>query len=107
MDRLVFIRPPGMLCSFAQICFATRSDFNHAKFPRKKTARSRNRAIPSVRIIVLGMLASFLIGGAVLLIRLLFHPARLERRIYHLFDRRRRVFVRGGARLLLSRPQTR
>ncbi len=68
----LFLFAAGMLCSFAQICFATRSDFNHAKFSTEEDGEIKESGNTVSTIIVLGMLASFLIGGAVLLIRMLF-----------------------------------
>lgn len=68
----LFLFAAGMLCSFAQICFATRSDFNHAKFSTEEDGEIKVSGNTVSTIIVLGMLASFLIGGAVLLIRMLF-----------------------------------
>lgn len=68
----LFILLGGLLCSFAQICFATRYDFNHAKFSTEEDGEIKESGNTVSVIMVVGMLSSFLIGGSVLLIRLLF-----------------------------------
>ncbi len=67
---LIFVS--GLLCSFAQICFATRYDFNHAKFSTEEDGEIKESGSTVSVIIVLGMITSFLIGGSVLMIRLMF-----------------------------------
>ncbi len=68
----IFIFVSGLLCSFAQICFATRYDFNHAKFSTEEDGEIKESGNTVSTIIVLGMVIAFLIGGSVLLMRLLF-----------------------------------
>ncbi len=68
----LFILLGGLLCSFAQICFATRYDFNHAKFSTEEDGEIKESGNTVSVIIVVGMVSSFVIGGSVLLIRLLF-----------------------------------
>lgn len=70
--QALFILLGGLLCSFAQICFATRYDFNHAKFSTEEDGEIKESGNTVSVIMVVGMLSSFLIGGSVLLIRLLF-----------------------------------
>lgn len=62
----------GLLCSFAQICFATRYDFNHAKFSTEEDGEIKESGNTVSAIIVLGMITAFVIGGSVLLMRLMF-----------------------------------
>ncbi len=67
-----FVLLGGLLCGFAQICFATRYDFNHAKFSTEEDGEIKESGNTVSAIIVIGMVTSFLIGGSVLLLRLLF-----------------------------------
>ncbi len=67
---LIFVS--GLLCSFAQICFATRYDFNHAKFSTEEDGEIKESGNTVSVIIVIGMVTAFLIGGSVLLMRLMF-----------------------------------
>ncbi len=68
----LFIFLGGVLCSFAQICFATRYDFNHAKFSTEEDGEIKESGNTVSAVIVLGMAVSFLVGGSVLLLRLVF-----------------------------------
>ncbi len=67
----LFVFAVGVLFSFAQICFATRYDFAHARFSTEEDCEIRESGNTVSTIIALGMLLSFLIGGIVLLVRLL------------------------------------
>ncbi len=69
--QAAFLFVGGLLCSFAQICFATRYDFNHAKFSTEEDGEIKESGNTASTIIVLGMLLAFLTGGSVLLLRLL------------------------------------
>lgn len=68
----LFIFAVGLLCSFAQICFATRYDFNHARFSNDVDGEIIESGNTASTIIVLGIIASFLIGGSVLAMRMIF-----------------------------------
>lgn len=70
--QALFILLGGLLCSFAQICFATRYDFNHAKFSTEEDGEIKESGNTVSVIIVIGMFTSFVIGGSVLIMRLLF-----------------------------------
>ncbi len=73
-----FIFLGGVICSFAQICFATRYDFNHAKFSTEEDGEIKESGNTVSVIIVLGMVVSFLVGGSVLLLRLIFSLRLVE-----------------------------
>ncbi len=66
-----FIFAIGTVFSFAQICFATRYDFNHARFSSEEDGEIKESGSTVSTIIVLGMLFAFLIGGVVLIARIL------------------------------------
>ncbi len=65
-----FVFGIGVVFSFAQICFATRYDFNHASFSTEDDGEIKESGNTVSAIIVLGMVVSFLIGGVVLVVRL-------------------------------------
>lgn len=67
----LFIFAIGSLFSFAQICFATRYDFNHARFSSEDDGEIKETGSTVSAIIVLGMLFAFLIGGVVLIGRIM------------------------------------
>ena len=70
--QALFILLGGLLCGFAQVCFATRYDFNHAKFSTEEDGEIKESGNTVSVIIVVGMFSSFVIGGSVLLMRLMF-----------------------------------
>lgn len=67
----LFIFGIGSIFSFAQICFATRYDFNHAHFSTEDDGEIKESGNTVSTIIVLGMVMAFLIGGAVLIVRMM------------------------------------
>lgn len=67
----LFIFAVGVVFSFGQICFATRYDFNHARFSTEEDGEIKESGGTVSSIIVLGMVVAFLIGGVVLIIRML------------------------------------
>lgn len=56
-----FICVVGVLMGEAQICFATRYDFNHPVFSQDSLVNENNRALPVV--IACGLLAALVFGG--------------------------------------------
>ena len=66
----VFLFFAGVLCGFAQVCVATKIDFIHPKFSTEPDGEIRESGNTVSTVIVLGLIASFLIGGAVLLVRM-------------------------------------
>ncbi len=72
VSAAAFVFLIGVVFSFAQICFATRYDFNHARFSTEDDGEIKESGSTVSTIIVLGMLLAFLIGGSVLLIKLLY-----------------------------------
>ena len=73
-----FIFVVGTLFCFVYICVATRYDFNHARFSTEDDAEIKESDNVVSALIVLGLLSSVLVGGAVFVTRvlmLLFHSA--------------------------------
>ncbi len=68
----LFVFGIGTVFSFAQICFATRYDFNHAKFSTEDDGEIKESSGTVSTLIVLGMVVSFVIGAVVLIVRLMF-----------------------------------
>ena len=67
----IFIFLTGTLFSFAQVCFATRYDFNHARFSTEDDGEIKEAGSTVSAIIVLGMVCAFLVGGTLLVARIL------------------------------------
>lgn len=59
----------GVLFSLAQVCFATRYDFAHARFPAADGEAEETSSTAGV-IVLLGLFAAFLLGGGALGVRL-------------------------------------
>lgn len=68
---MFFVLGVGILFSFAQICIATKYDFTHAKFPADEESFAFETANSSSLIVVLGLAFSLIIGGGVLMAKLL------------------------------------
>lgn len=66
-----FLFVAGVLCGFAQVCVATKIDFIHPKFSTETDGEIRESGNTVSTVIVLGLIASFLVGGAVLLVRMI------------------------------------
>lgn len=67
----LFIFFGGVVLSFAQICIATRYDFNHAKFSTEDDGEIKESSNTVSTVIVIGMICAFLTGGSVLIVRML------------------------------------
>lgn len=67
----LFLFASGVLCGFAQVCVATKIDFRHPDFSAEADGEIRESGNTVSTVVVLGLLASFLIGGAVLLVRMM------------------------------------
>ncbi len=70
LDAL-FIACVGILFSFVNIAIATRYDFNHAKFSTEDDGEIKESSGTVSTIIVMGMVLSFLVGGAVFLLKII------------------------------------
>ena len=62
----------GVLFGVAQICIATRIDFDHAKFSSEPGGEIKESGNTVSIIMVAGLAASLLVGGAVVLARMMF-----------------------------------
>lgn len=80
----VFVFVVGLLCGFAQICFATRFDFNHAKFSAEEDGTAAVSSGAVSIIAVLGMAVAVLLGGGVLLVHVFaaLHKLQIEYLVY-------------------------
>lgn len=67
----LFLFFTGTLFSFVHICVATRYDFNHARFSTEDDGEIKESGNVISTIIVLGMLISIAVGGAVFIVRIL------------------------------------
>ena len=67
----LFVFFGGVMLSFAQICIATRYDFNHAKFSTEEDGEIKESGNTASTVIVVGMAGAFLTGGSVLIVRML------------------------------------
>ncbi len=67
-----FVFAIGVVFSFGQICFATRYDFNHARFSSEDDGEIRETGGTVSAIIVVGMLVAFLVGFGMILVRVFF-----------------------------------
>ena len=72
LANALFICVIGLLFSFATIAVATRYDFNHAKFSTEDDGEIKESSGTVSMVIVVGMLLSFVVGGVVLLLNILF-----------------------------------
>lgn len=68
----LFLLLVGVLFGFAQICIATRIDFDHAKFSSEPDGEIKESGNTVSIIMVAGLAASLLVGGAVVLARMMF-----------------------------------
>lgn len=66
----IFLFVVGTLFSFVNICVATRYDFNHAHFSTEEDGEIKESSNVVSTIIMLGIVASFLVGGGVFLLRI-------------------------------------
>ncbi len=67
----LFIFIVGTLFGFVHVCVATRYDFNHARFSTEDDGEIKESDNVVSALIVLGLLVSVLVGGAVFVIRLI------------------------------------
>lgn len=67
----LFIFMVGTLFGFVHVCVATRYDFNHARFSTEDDGEIKESDNVVSALIVLGLLVSVLVGGAVFVIRLI------------------------------------
>lgn len=70
IDVAVFVFASGVLFSFAQVCIATRLDFNHPHFFQDEDGEAKESSSTASAIIIISLLASFITGGAVLFIKM-------------------------------------
>lgn len=68
----VFLFFTGILFGFAQVCVATRIDFNHAKFFTEPDGEIKESGNTVSSVIVIGLLSAFAVGGTVLFVRMMF-----------------------------------
>ena len=61
----------GTVFSFVHICIATRYDFNHARFSTEEDGEIKESSSIVSVIILLGLVISFIVGGAVFVSRIL------------------------------------
>lgn len=66
----IFLFAVGTLFSFVYICVATRYDFNHARFSTEEDGEIKESGNVVSTIIVLGLLLSVLVGGAIFFIKI-------------------------------------
>ena len=67
----LFIFAVGLLFGFVNIAVATRYDFNHAKFSTEDDGEIKESSGTVSTVIVMGMVLSFAVGGAVFVLKLL------------------------------------
>lgn len=92
----LFLFAAGVLFGFAQICIATRIDFDHAKFSSEPDGEIKESGNTVSIIAVAGLAVSFAVGGAVVLARMYFSLRGLADAYAYL------TFVIAGAVALLS-----
>ena len=68
----VFLFAIGVLFGFTQVCVATRVDFNHPHFAGAADGEIQESGNTSSSVIVLGIILSFALGGALLLTKMYF-----------------------------------
>ena len=56
--------------AMSQICFATRVDFDHAKFSQEPDGEIKEQSNTAGLVVVAGMLTAFAVGGSVVAIRM-------------------------------------
>ena len=61
----------GTVFSFVHICIATRYDFNHARFSTEEDGEIKESSSIVSVIVLLGLVISFIVGGAVFVSRIL------------------------------------
>ena len=66
----LFLLAAGVLFGFAQICVATRVDFDHARFSSEPDGEIKESGNTVSIIMVAGLALSFIVGGAVVLARM-------------------------------------
>lgn len=66
----LFVFAVASAFSFSQICFATRIDFDHAKFSSQPDGEIKEQSNTAALVVVVGMLTAFAVGGAVLASRM-------------------------------------
>lgn len=66
----LFLLAAGVLFGFAQICVATRVDFDHARFSSEPDGEIKESGNTVSTIMVAGLALSFIVGGAVVLARM-------------------------------------
>lgn len=66
----LFVCLIGIIFSFGQICFATRYDFNHARFSTEDDGEIKESSGTVSTIIVLGMVVAFAVGIGLLILRM-------------------------------------
>ena len=67
----LFIAAVGLLFGFVNVAIATRYDFNHAKFSTEDDGEIKESSGTVSAVIMMGTLLSFLVGGAVFVLKLL------------------------------------
>ncbi len=67
----LFVAVIGLLFGFVNIAVATRYDFNHAKFSTEDDGEIKESSGTVSTVVVMGIVLSFLVGGAVLVVKLL------------------------------------
>lgn len=67
----LFVFIVGALFGFVNICVATRYDFNHAHFSTEEDGEIKESSGVVSTIIVFGMVTAFLVGGIVVVMRLM------------------------------------
>ena len=67
-----FLFVVGMMFGFAQICVATRADFNHPHFSSESDGEIKESGNTVSTVLVIGIVLSFALGGALLLTKMYF-----------------------------------
>ena len=93
----IFLFATGLLFGFAQVCIATRIDFDHAKFSTEPDGEIKESGNTVSSVILAGLVVSFLIGGAVVLVRMMLSLRGLANRFSYLT-----FVIAGGAALLFA-----
>ncbi len=68
----------GTVCSFAQICLATRRDFNHARFSTEEDGEIKESGNTVSAVIMIGMAVAFGVGGVLVAVRMMLALRGLE-----------------------------
>ena len=69
LDAL-FVLFVAAMFAMSQICFATRVDFDHAKFSQEPDGEIKEQSNTAGLVVVAGMLTAFAVGGSVVAIRM-------------------------------------